>query len=53
MREYAIFYELLNLISEEEKAILAFTLKSNKEDDQKSLLVEYLRKYKKAISYLN
>ncbi|MBU2494499.1 MAG: hypothetical protein KJ571_17890 [Bacteroidetes bacterium] len=53
MREYAIFYELLNLISEEEKAILAFTLKSSKVDDQKILLIQYLKKYKKSISYLN
>ena len=53
MREYEIFYELLNLISDEEKAILAFTLKSSKENDQKNLLIKYLIKYKKAISYFN
>ena len=53
MREYIIFYELLGLISEEEKTILAFTLKSRKEDDQKNLLIKYLRKYKKSILYMN
>ena len=53
MREYIIFYELLGLISEEEKTILAFTLKSSKVADQKNLLIKYLRKYKKSISYLN
>lgn len=53
MREYEIFYELLSLISEEEKTILAFTLKSSKLDEQKNLLIKYLRKYKKSIWYLN
>ena len=53
MREYEIFYELLNLISEEEKTILAFTLKSSKLDEQKNLLIQYLKKYRKSISYLN
>ena len=53
MKEYEIFYQLLSLISEEEKTILAFTLKSSKIDEQKDLLVKYLTKYKKSISYLN
>ena len=53
MKDYEIFYQLLSLISEEEKSILAFTLKSSRIDEKKRLLVEYLRKYKKSISYLN
>ena len=53
MKEDIIFYELLSLINDEEIKKLVFAFRSSKENEQKSLLVHYLKKYKKSLSYLN